>query len=105
VLDALAALNDGAEPLGSIGAVVGATIGATGHDLSKVNGPFLAPGIGAQGATAADLRTVFGDALPAVLASTSREVLGAGPSVSGLRAASKRALTACQGVLAGRFAG
>jgi orotidine-5'-phosphate decarboxylase len=101
VLDELAALNAGAHPFGSIGAVVGATIGATGHDLSAVNGPFLAPGIGAQGATADDLRTVFGDAAPAVLPSTSREVLGAGPSLDGLRAAAERALTACQGVLAG----
>jgi orotidine-5'-phosphate decarboxylase len=99
VLDELAALNAGADPLGSIGAVVGATIGATGHDLSAVNGPFLAPGIGAQGATAADLRTVFGSALSAVLPSTSREVLRHGPDPVALRAAADRALAACQSVL------
>ena len=45
---------------GSIGLVVGATIGETGHDLSEVNGPMLAPGLGAQGGTAEDLRAVFG---------------------------------------------
>jgi orotidine-5'-phosphate decarboxylase len=99
VLDDLAALNAGADPLGSIGAVVGATIGATGHDLSAVNGPFLAPGIGAQGATAADLRTVFGPALAAVLPSTSREVLRHGPDEAALRAAADRALAACHSVL------
>jgi orotidine-5'-phosphate decarboxylase len=99
VLDELAVLNAGADPLGSIGAVVGATIGATGHDLSAVNGPFLAPGIGAQGATADDLRTVFGSALSAVLPSTSREVLRHGPDPAALRAAADRALAACQSVL------
>ena len=63
VADAAAALNAGAEPLGSIGLVVGATIGSSAVDLSGVNGPFLAPGLGAQGGTAAGLREVFGDDL------------------------------------------
>ena len=41
----------GRPPLGSVGAVVGATLGdAAACDLA-VNGPLLAPGIGAQGAT------------------------------------------------------
>ena len=53
-----------------------------GLDLAAVNGPLLAPGIGAQGAGAEDLRAVFGAALPAVLASSSREVLGAGPDAA-----------------------
>mgnify|MGYP006338448599 CR=1 FL=1 len=74
--------------------VVGATVGAAGaeHDLSAVNGPLLAPGIGAQGATAADLRAVFGAALPNVLPSSSREVLSGGPTVQGLREAAQRTL-------------
>jgi orotidine-5'-phosphate decarboxylase len=101
VLDAVGALNAGQEPLGSIGVVVGATIGDTGHDLAKVNGPFLAPGIGAQGATAADLRAVFGAATGAVLPATSREVLRAGPTVTGLRDAAQRALEGCAAVLSG----
>jgi orotidine-5'-phosphate decarboxylase len=99
VLDAVAGLNAGAEPLGSIGVVVGATVGESGHDLSAVNGPFLAPGIGAQGATAADLRTVFGPVLGGVVPSVSREILGAGPDVAGLRAAAERAVQACAAVL------
>ena len=61
VIDEISQLNMGAEPLGSFGLVVGATIGETGHDLSEVNGPLLAPGLGAQGGPAADLRAVFGD--------------------------------------------
>lgn len=50
VLDHVARENAGAVPLGSVGAVVGATLGETGADLA-INGPLLAPGIGAQGAT------------------------------------------------------
>ncbi|MEH1095798.1 orotidine-5'-phosphate decarboxylase [Micromonospora sp. CPCC 205739] len=100
VIDEISQLNEGAEPLGSFGLVVGATIGDTGHDLSKVNGPLLAPGLGAQGATAADLRTVFGSSLSSVLPSYSREVLGAGPDEAALAAAVDRVLADCRGVLA-----
>ncbi len=75
--------------LGSVGMVVGATVGTAvadlGLDLAAANAPLLAPGVGAQGGTAADLRTVFGAALPAVLAASSREVLRAGPNVTALR--------------------
>ena len=67
--------------MGSVGLVVGATIGKTGVDLTQVNGPLLAPGLGAQGATVADLKVVFGDNLSAVLPTTSREVLQSGPTV------------------------
>ncbi|GIJ27126.1 orotidine 5'-phosphate decarboxylase [Micromonospora qiuiae] len=100
VIDEVSQLNAGAQPLGSIGLVVGATVGETGCDLSAVNGPLLAPGLGAQGATAADLRTVFGSALPAVLPSYSREVLGAGPDPAALRAAADRAVGDCRAALA-----
>jgi orotidine-5'-phosphate decarboxylase len=102
VNDEISQLNAGAQPLGSFGLVVGATIGDTGHDLSGVNGPLLAPGLGAQGATAADLRVVFGSSLPAVLPSYSREVLNAGPDADALRAAADRALADCRAVLAAR---
>lgn len=73
MLDHLRRLNDGAEPLGSFGAVVGVTIGSTDEDLA-FNGPVLAPGFGAQGGTIADVRRLFG-AAAAVLPSSSREVL------------------------------
>jgi orotidine-5'-phosphate decarboxylase len=98
IVDEAAALNIGAD-LGSIGIVVGATIGATSVDFSRVNGPILAPGIGAQGATATDLQTVFGAALPLVLPSASREILMAGPTPTGLRAATARALAEMEAAL------
>lgn len=93
VIDDLAVRNSGARPLGSIGAVVGATIGdSSGQhaDLSALNGPYLVPGIGAQGGTAEDVRRIFGGQLSAVLPSVSREVLRAGPDVAALRAAAER---------------
>jgi orotidine-5'-phosphate decarboxylase len=75
--------------LGSVGLVVGATVGTAVQelqlDLAGVNGPLLAPGVGAQGGTSEDLRQVFGDALPNVLPASSREVLSAGPDVTALR--------------------
>ena len=89
ILDQLRALNAGAQPLGSFGAVVGATVGDTGEDFA-INGPLLAPGYGAQGGTAADLPRIFGSALPHVLPSSSRELLGVGPSADAMRAAARR---------------
>ncbi|MQY11884.1 Orotidine 5'-phosphate decarboxylase [Streptomyces sp. RB5] len=84
MLEHIAAENRGAEPLGSVGAVVGATLTDAGADLA-VGGPLLAPGIGAQGATPADLPAVFGAALGNVVPSASRSVLKHGPDVAALR--------------------
>jgi orotidine-5'-phosphate decarboxylase len=86
VLDELAQRNGGGS-LGSFGAVVGATIGESGIALDTFNGPFLVPGIGAQGGTAEDVRRIFGASLPAVVPSVSREVLRSGPDLAALRAA------------------
>ncbi len=86
VLDAIATRNAGSEHMGSVGAVVGATIGETKENL-QVNGPLLVPGLGAQGGTASDVRRIFGEAARNVLASSSREILAAGPDKAGLRAA------------------
>jgi orotidine-5'-phosphate decarboxylase len=86
--------NAGATPLGSVGLVVGATVGSAvadlGLDLLAVNGPVLAPGFGAQGGSAEGLRAVFGPALSRVLPSSSREILAAGPDPARLREAAKR---------------
>ncbi len=87
VLAAVAARNTGAEPTGSVGAVVGATIGeAVGstEDLA-VNGPLLVPGVGAQGGTPAAVRRVFAGVLPDVVPSSSRDILLAGPGREALR--------------------
>ena len=89
VVDAASAANAGAAPIGSVGLVVGATVRAC-PDLSALNGPVLAPGLGAQGGTAADLRRVFGAAAPAVLPATSRELLRHGPAVARRREAADR---------------
>ncbi|GAA4789622.1 MULTISPECIES: orotidine-5'-phosphate decarboxylase [Streptomyces] len=89
MLDHMAAENQGVRPLGSVGAVVGATLGDAGVDLD-INGPLLAPGIGAQGATPADLPGVFGPAVRNVLPSVSRGVLRHGPDAAGLRSAALR---------------
>jgi orotidine-5'-phosphate decarboxylase len=91
VADEIAERNAGAEPFGSFGLVVGATIGDTDVDLAKLNGPILAPGVGAQGGTADDVRRIFGDAR-CVLPSVSREVLRAGPDELALRDAARRQL-------------
>ncbi|WP_244666987.1 orotidine-5'-phosphate decarboxylase [Myceligenerans indicum] len=90
-----AAVNAGAAPMGSVGLVVGATIGdavtSTGTDLDAVNGPLLAPGVGAQGAGEKELATTFGRARGRVLASSSRGILRAGPAPHDLRAAARQA--------------
>jgi orotidine-5'-phosphate decarboxylase len=90
VLDTIAARNAAVEGLGSVGAVVGATIGETKDNLD-VNGPLLVPGIGAQGGTVADVRRIFGAAARNVLPSSSREILRAGPDKAALRDAAERA--------------
>lgn len=90
VIDELAARNAGRTPMGSFGAVVGATIGETGTDFSAFNGPILAPGVGAQGGDAASVKQVFGEASHNVLPSLSREVLRHGPNVAALQGAVQR---------------
>ncbi len=89
--------------MGSVGLVVGATIGDAarrlGVDLAAVHGPLLAPGVGAQGAGPAELAEVFGDARSTVLASSSRGVLAAGPDVLALRDAARAAADAAGAAL------
>jgi orotidine-5'-phosphate decarboxylase len=98
VLDGLRALNAEADDLGSFGAVVGATIGRTSEDLD-IRGPLLAPGLGAQGATAESLAEVFGTALHNVVPAMSREILASGPDLASLREATQRATDAFRPVL------
>ncbi|GLZ43156.1 orotidine-5'-phosphate decarboxylase [Actinokineospora sp. NBRC 105648] len=90
VVDAAAARNAGAAPQGSVGVVVGATVDRTDLDLAGLNGPILAPGLGAQGAGPRDLARLFGDALPFVLPTSSRDVLRHGPDGAAVRSAALR---------------
>ncbi len=100
ILAQAARRNAGAEPLGSIGAVIGATVTeGVPFDLARLNGPLLAPGLGAQGATPDDLRPVFGEALRNVVPSMSREILRNGPDVNRLREAAARAIDECRAAL------
>jgi orotidine-5'-phosphate decarboxylase len=89
--------------LGSVGMVIGATVGQAvrklGLDLAGANAPLLAPGVGAQGATTADLAAVFGAALGNVLASSSREILRAGPDGAALKAAARRSVQQLNAIL------
>jgi orotidine-5'-phosphate decarboxylase len=101
VLAELAALNGETAPMGSFGAVVGATIDNTDEDLA-INGPLLVPGIGAQGGTADDVRRIFGDVLHQVLPSSSREILSAGPDAGALHDAVGRSLDAFTALREGR---
>ncbi len=81
--------------LGSVGLVVGATVGdavaALGLDLAGSAAPLLAPGLGAQGGTPEALAATFGPALSQVLGTSSREVLSAGPDPAALRRAAREA--------------
>ncbi len=85
VVDAAQAAN---ERLG--GAVVGLVVGATreraGVELGGFDGWILAPGVGVQGGRVEDLARLFGQALPRVLPSASREIAGAGREPDALRA-------------------
>ena len=78
-----------ADTTGSFGVVVGATLAELDVDLDGLGGPILAPGLGAQGGSPADLKRLFG-AHRAVLPTVSRDVLNAGLDPAALRAAAER---------------
>lgn len=90
IVHAAAAENDGGVP-GSVGLVIGATAGDAVRqlrlDLSTLNGPILAPGVGAQGAGRQELQETFAGTSGIILPTSSREILSAGPTVGGLRRA------------------
>jgi orotidine-5'-phosphate decarboxylase len=86
IVDEVAEVNAGAAPFGDVGVVVGAT-----HDhglaLARLNGPVLAPGLGAQGASPADVAVRFAGVNGVVLPSVSRSLLAEGPNPTALRSA------------------
>ena len=88
IVDDAAARNGNAAPCGGVGLVVGATADH-GLDLAALNGPVLAPGLGAQGAGPADVAARFRGVGGPVLPSASRSVLAAGPNPARLRAAAE----------------
>lgn len=100
LLAEVAAENDGATPMGSVGAVVGANQVVVPVP-EKLNGPVLAPGVGAQGGNADTIRAVFGTATHHVLASASRSILEHGPAPDDLQAATTQTLNQVRAALAG----
>jgi orotidine-5'-phosphate decarboxylase len=98
LLTCVQAENDRQAPWGSVGAVVGATA-QTSPDGLDIGGPLLAPGLGAQGATPADLPALFAGVLEHVYPVAARQVLQAGPAVRALRDACASLHDACRAVL------
>ena len=85
-----ASLNAGAS-YGSVGVVVGATLGMEGTtdgrsapELGKLNGPILLPGVGAQGAGVADIKRITSGNTELAFPTVSRSVLQNGPDVGKL---------------------
>jgi len=83
----IGALNHRLAPgaIGPVGAVVGPTHLHPELDLAAANCLFLAPGVGVQGATPADVAGVFAACPDRVMPSASRSILAAGPGVRQLR--------------------
>ena len=91
VLGSVAEINRRDEGLGSLGVVLGATRDRPRFDLASLHGPYLVPGVGAQGATPEHVRRLF-ERCPegTVLVNVSRAVSEAGPERSALRDAVRR---------------
>ncbi|MGJ0121309.1 orotidine-5'-phosphate decarboxylase [Williamsia sp. MIQD14] len=96
VIDAVAARN--AAGPASLGVVVGATR-PHGLTLEAIGGPILAPGVGAQGGTPADVARIFDGAHRWVLPAVSREILGAGPDRTSLVSATEAMRDAVESAL------
>lgn len=85
--------NKGINGMGSVGLIIGATIGQwiddSGVDPAKFTGPILSPGYGWQGAEAKDLRTVFKGTKGNVLVTVSRFIAAYGPDIASLSQATE----------------
>lgn len=85
--------NVGIEGMGSVGLIIGATIGQwiqdSGVNPADFTGPILSPGYGWQGAEAKDLKTVFKGTRGNVLVTVSRFIASHGPSISALKQATE----------------
>lgn len=91
ILEDIARWNEEAEGGGSLGVVLGATRSRPRFDLSRLGGPYLVPGVGAQGADVGDVARLFaGVPRGTVLVSVSRGITDAGPEKNGLRDSARR---------------
>jgi orotidine-5'-phosphate decarboxylase len=71
--------------IGPVGAVVGPARIEPELDLARAQALFLAPGVGAQGATPQDVAEVFASCPGRVMPSASRSLLRAGPGIGALQ--------------------
>jgi orotidine-5'-phosphate decarboxylase len=87
LLHEIGAINARLAPgtIGPVGAVMGPTHMEPQLDLAAPACLFLAPGVGAQGATPADVAKVFAACPDRVMPSASRSLLSAGPDISRLQ--------------------
>ncbi|THV30750.1 orotidine-5'-phosphate decarboxylase [Glycomyces paridis] len=124
VIDEVNEHNRDAEPMGSFGIVVGATIGAcategdarlrestygithttvsqrdSAHDLSQFNGPILVPGMGTQGGRPSDLPRVLGPAMNFAIPSYSRQIAQPGPAAASIRTAVEALQEECRAAM------
>src|ERR1700722_10368101 len=91
VLQQVADLNHREGRLGSIGVVIGATRDAPRFDLASLSGPYLVPGVGAQGAGAHDVARLFsGVEEGTVLVNVARDILSNGPERRRLNDSARR---------------
>ncbi len=91
VLRLVAEMNQRDEGLGAVGVVLGATRDRPRFDLARLEGPYLVPGVGAQGATPEHVGRLF-ERCPegTVLVNVSRAILESGPEKAALRDAVRR---------------
>ncbi|RRS00794.1 orotidine-5'-phosphate decarboxylase [Glycomyces terrestris] len=124
VIDEVNERNGEAEPMGSFGIVMGATIGAcasegearlrestygithttvsqrdSAHDLAQFNGPILVPGMGAQGGRPSDLPRVLGPAAKFAIPSYSRQIAQPGPAAASIRTAVEALQEECRAAM------
>ncbi len=83
--------NRHGDGLGDLGVVLGATRDKPEFDMTKLGGPYLVPGVGAQGATPENVGRLF-DRCPAgtVLVNVARSILNVGPDRSALKDSAQR---------------
>ncbi|MDH2902512.1 MAG: orotidine-5'-phosphate decarboxylase [Actinomycetota bacterium] len=91
ILRSIAELNRRDEGVGSLGVVLGATRDRPRFDLAALQGPYLVPGVGAQGATPEQVGRLF-ERCPdgTVLVNVARSILETGPERSALRDSVRR---------------
>jgi orotidine-5'-phosphate decarboxylase len=87
LLEEIAAINRGLAPgqIGPVGAVIAPLRLGDDLDLTSPEALYLAPGVGAQGATPADVAATFRSCPDRVLVSASRSLLDPGPETGRIR--------------------